>query len=190
MGKLFKFLFYPVLGLLIFGGIWLVSQRFKAPEEQLKEIYEQHFKPCLNYWTSDPAYSDSSELSQMAMKYFERGEYSLAIEGFQRFEPRTEDEGFYNFYLGIAYLKTGFDNLAINHLEKSSRAFKDFNNVHLAKWYLSLAYLKAGREKETMPVLNEIVSLNAKQKTQAQQVIQEIDQAKNPFKGLLHLLGF
>ena len=167
-----------------------VKRIFNNTAEKLKEIYEQHFKPCLNYWTSDPAYSDSSELSQMAMKYFERGEYSLAIEGFQRFEPRTEDEGFYNFYLGIAYLKTGFDNLAINHLEKSSRAFKDFNNVHLAKWYLSLAYLKAGREKETMPVLNEIVSLNAKQKTQAQQVIQEIDQAKNPFKGLLHLLGF
>jgi tetratricopeptide (TPR) repeat protein len=190
MTKMLKFLIYPSIALIFFGSIWLISQKFKAPEERLNEIYEQHFKPCLNYWTSDPAYVDSSELSQMAMKYFERAEYSLAIEGFQRFEPRTEDEGYYNLYLGIAYLKTGFDNLAISHLDKSSKAFKDFNNVHLAKWYLSLAYLKAGREKETMPVLNEIVSHNAKQKIQAQQVIQEIDQAKNPFKGFLHLLGF
>lgn len=186
MKSALKILFY--LGVIIVVSIstWFISEQFRAPEDQLLGIYDRNFKPCLNYWTTDPNYVDSTGLSQIAMKYYEKGEYALAIEGFQNIEPRAEEEGYYNLYLGISYLKTGFDNLAINSLELAVKDFKEFNNVNLSKWYLSLAFLKAGRDKEALEGLNDIVRLNAKQKSQAVLIIKDVEQAKNPLRAIVN----
>ncbi len=186
MKSAIKILFYLAVLFVVSISTWYISEQFRAPGEQLMGIYEKNFRPCLNYWTTDPNYVDSTGLSQIAMKYYEKGEYSLAIEGFQNIEPRAEEEGYYNLYLGISYLKTGFDNLAINSLELAVKNFKEFNNVHLGKWYLSLAFLKAGRDKEALEGLNDIVRLNAKQKTQAVQIIKDVEVAKNPLRGIVN----
>ncbi|MCA0426528.1 MAG: hypothetical protein LCH37_03750 [Bacteroidetes bacterium] len=185
MKSAIRFLIYLLIIVVVFLATWFISERYRAPEDKLREIYDQNFKPCLNYWTSDPNYTDSTGLSQIAMKYYEKGDYSTAIEGFQNFEPRTEEEGFYHLYLGLSYLKTDFDNLAIYRLQLATQSFRDFTNIQMSKWYLSLAYLKAGRDNEALEGFQDIVRLNARQRPQAEVIIERIEQAKNPLRAML-----
>ncbi|MBC7382179.1 MAG: hypothetical protein H7296_04195 [Bacteroidia bacterium] len=173
-----------ILFFLFFCG-WFINGKLRAPEESLRTIYSNNIKPCMNYWTTDPNFTDTNSLQAMAMRLYDQGEYVLALEAFQRFEPAKEDEALYNLYIGICYLKADFDNLAITHLLEAVNLATSYDKIQLSRWYLSLAYLKAGIEKEAIQNLEEIVEVNAPQKSQAKVIISEIAYSGNPIKGFM-----
>lgn len=76
------------------------------------------------------------------MKLYDEGEYTLALEAFQRYEPNANDEALYNLYLGICYLKSDFANLATTHLSDAASIFRKYEMIQMSRWYLALAYLK------------------------------------------------
>jgi len=159
--KAFNFI---LIILLITAGIWVADKLINKGSSDYTNTYNKYFNPCPNYWTTDSAFKDTNSMAIVAMRYYDVGNYNLAIEAFQRFEPKVDDEGFYNLYLGIAYQRSGFENLSINHLIVSSDSFKDFYNIHVAKWYLALAFLKDGRIDECQAELDEIIKINASYK--------------------------
>ena len=160
---------------------WVVYGFFFGHGSDRREIYDKYFKPCLNYWTTNAEFKDTLSLARAAMNYYDKGNYQLAIEAFQRFEPEKKDEGYYNLYYGISYLKTDFDNLAISHLLNASTLFTDFNNIYMTKWFLALAYLKSNRESECVQLLDEIIRLNASYKSVAAQLETDLKGNYNPF---------
>lgn len=185
MKSLVKIFITISLVLIVFASAWMINQKFRAPEESLKTIYSNNIKPCMNYWTTDTAFTDTISAQAMAMRLYDQGEYVLALEAFQRFEPTKEDEALYNLYIGICYLKADFDNLAITHLLEAVDLFKSYDRIQMSRWYLSLAYLKAGIQKEAVDNLQQIVELNAPQKSQAKAILSEITYTANPIKGLM-----
>ncbi len=189
MKSIFKTILTLVLLFLAFYGTWFITERLTAPEGSLHTIYSNNIKPCMNYWTTDPSFTDTNSHQALAMRLYDEGEYLLALEAFQQFEPVKEDEALYNLYIGICYLKADFDNLAITHLTQAVDLFKNFDRIQLSKWYLALGYLKAGMEKDATKTLTEIVEVNAPQKTQAKAIINEIDYSSNPIKGLMMVLS-
>jgi hypothetical protein len=136
-------------------------------------LFEKYYKPYSNYWTQS-ASNDTNRLEYVAMKYYDLKDYHLAVESFHRFEPEKKDDGYYNLYLGISYLQTGFENLAETHIYTAMDSFKEFNNIYTAKWYLALAYLKSSRVNECKKLLNEIINVNAPYKTKAKDLLDEL----------------
>lgn len=139
----------------------------------------------MNYWTTDTGFVDTVSMQAQAMKLYDEGEYTLAIEAFQRFEPQAKDEALYNFYLGFCYLKSDFANLAISHFDESSQLFKKFEMVQLSRWYLALAYLKVGDQENAVEVLKNLIEVNAPQRYVADNLLKQIDISSNPLKSLL-----
>ncbi|OYU97652.1 MAG: hypothetical protein CFE21_05010 [Bacteroidetes bacterium B1(2017)] len=170
---------------LAFIASWFITERMKAPEDTLSSLYEANIKPCMNYWTTDPEFKDTVSIQAQAMKLYDEGEYTLALEAFQRYEPTEKDEALYNLYVGICYLKSDFANLAIIHLTEAGDLFKKFEMIQMSKWYLALAHLKAGQQKEAVSKLNQIVEVNAAQRYKADEILKQIDVASNPIKSLL-----
>lgn len=182
--SLFMKLFLAVMVIGI--GFWVLNQRYISSQNNFTDLYNLYSKPCLNYWTTDTGYKDTGSMAYLAMIYYDQKNYQLALEAFQRFEPESHEEAFYNFYIGLCYLYTNFNNLAINHLEISADMFKDFSKIYLARWYLGLAYLKNNQANEALEQFEEIVKMNAQFRTQANELIREIKKRKGPFK----FLGF
>ncbi|MFN4083277.1 MAG: tetratricopeptide repeat protein [Bacteroidia bacterium] len=171
------------LALIIIGvGFWVLNQKYGSNKRNYEDLYNMYSKPCLNYWTTDTGFIDTSSMAFLAMSYYDKKNYQLALEAFQRYEPQANEEAFYNFYIGLCYLYTNFNNLAINHLEISLSLFKDFTKIHLARWYLGLAYLKSNQIKEATEQFKEIVKMNAQFRTQANELLEEIERRRNPFK--------
>lgn len=177
-----------ILSILLFFFVscvatWFITERLKTPEDALTGLYEANAKPCMNYWTTDTGFVDTVSMQAQAMKLYDEGEYTLALEAFQRFEPQAKDEALYNLYLGICYLKSDFANLAINHFVEASDEFNKFEMIQLSKWYLALAYLKAGQEKEAVHHLKEIVELNGPHRYKSEEILKQLDIASNPIEG-------
>lgn len=168
-----------------FLGSWIITESVKAPEDDLVNLYHANIKPCMNYWTTDTGFVDTVSMQAQAMKLYDEGEYTLAIEAFQRFEPQAKDEALYNFYLGFCYLKSDFANLAISHFDESSQLFKKFEMVQLSRWYLALAYLKVGDQENAVEVLKNLIEVNAPQRYVADNLLKQIDISSNPLKSLL-----
>lgn len=176
---IFLFLFFA------FAATWFITEKMKAPEDTLTSLYDANIKPCMNYWTTDPNFKDTVSLQAHAMKLYDEGEYTLALEAFQRYEPNADDEALFNLYLGICYLKSDFANLAISHLSESTELAKKFEMIQMSKWYLALAYLKAGQQKEAVEKLKQLVEVNSPQRYAADEILRQIDIASNPIKSVL-----
>lgn len=178
---------FSAISLILFAFIitWVVSEKNIAPNDSLQVIFENNMKPCMNYWTTDPSYSDTVSMHMQAMKLYDKGEYALALEAFQRFEPNENEQSLYNLYTGICLLQTDFNHLAVSKFQEAIDAGNKFEVIQLSKWYLALAYLKSGRQTEATETLKKLVEVNAAQRYQAEHIIKEIDVASNPMNHLL-----
>ncbi|MDZ4667179.1 MAG: hypothetical protein SGJ00_04770 [bacterium] len=180
-----KFLAITCFVLFAAISIWIIGERAKAPEDALAHLYDANIKPCMNYWTTDPNFVDTISLQAQAMKLYDEGEYTLALEAFQRYEPSIKDEGLYNLYLGICYLKSDFANLAIHNFLDASTQFRKYEMIQMSKWYLALGYLKLGKQKEAVETLEHLIEVNAPQRYAADAILKQIDVQSNPVKSLL-----
>jgi tetratricopeptide (TPR) repeat protein len=184
-----KFLSFTGFILFSFLSAWIISERMKAPEEALAHLYDANVKPCMNYWTTDPNFVDTISLQAQAMKLYDEGEYTLALEAFQRYEPTAKDEALYNLYLGICYLKSDFANLAVINFTEASVLFRKYEMIQMSKWYLALGYLKLGQQKEAVATLEELIKVNAPQRYAADAILKQIDVSSNPVKSLLLVMA-
>jgi cytochrome c-type biogenesis protein CcmH/NrfG len=57
--------------------------------------------------------------------------------------------------------------------------------IQMSKWYLALAYLKAGQQKEAVEKLKQLVEVNSPQRYAADEILRQIDIASNPIKSVL-----
>jgi tetratricopeptide (TPR) repeat protein len=178
---------FSAISLLLFAFIiaWVVSEKNLASNDSLHRIYDNNMKPCMNYWTTDPSYTDTVSMHMQAMKLYDKGDYALALEAFQRFEPNENEQSLYNLYTGICLLQTNFNLLAISRFQEAIEVGNKFEIIQLSKWYLALAYLKSGRQNKAIAALNKLIEINASQKYQAQNIIKQIDIARNPISHLL-----
>lgn len=161
MKKPFLF-FISLIVLVIAGGATYWYVFFGEHGDMNRQLFDKYFKPYPNVWTREQTEKfDSADLKFDAMRYYDSKNYKLALEAFHEFEPQLSEDGYYNLYLGISGLESGFTNIAIINLITSAESFHDFNDIYTAKWYLSLAYLRADRTKECIQLLEEIIKMKA-----------------------------
>jgi tetratricopeptide (TPR) repeat protein len=171
------------LGILIFillvfsfiGAYLLYKSSARSNLSGVDVIVEKHFKAYPNYYTNSEKFTDTLSLAITAMKYYTIGNYNLALNAFQKYEPLLEDDGYYYLYMGICYLKTGYSSLAIRQFTESMNSFSTFNEKIAVRWYMALAMLKAERIEDGKVVLDQLVKENTVYKKQATDILAELE---------------
>lgn len=169
------YLLVILLFLALVGGIILFMYN---PENyntsEVDSIVTENFKVYPNYYTSSDKFTDTASLALTAMKFYTLGNYQIAMETFQKYEPEPTDDGYYNLYLGICYYKIGYTSIAIGHFNESMESFPMFKDKSVAKWYMALAMLKANRVPESVAILNQLVNQNTEYKKKAQDILKQL----------------
>ena len=173
MKKALKILIIMLMLTFVSGIVWFIYNPDKYSQTVVENIVDENFKVYPNHYTSPDKFTDTLSLALSAMKFYTLGNYRLAVETFQRYEPLPEYDGYYNLYLGICYFKIGYTNVAIRHFDESAESFTMFNDKVVAKWYLSLAMLKADRIKDAKQILKQLVEQNTTYKKKAQDILKE-----------------
>lgn len=164
-----------LLMLTVVGGIfWFIYNPNTYNDEETNSIITENFKIYPNYYTSPDSFTDTNSLALSAMKFYTLGNYRLAMETFQRYEPPIEDDGYYNLYLGICYFKIGYTNISIGHFYESAESFKMFKDKTTARWYMALAMLKANRINDAKVIFENLVNQNTEYKKKAQEILKQL----------------
>ena len=174
MRKALNFLIILLIITLLGGVFWFVYTPDKYNISDIDNLVEQNFKVYPNEYTSSLKFTDSTSLALTAMKFYTLGNYKMAMETFQKYEPEPKDDGYYNLYLGICYYKIGYNSIAVGHFEESMSSFKMFNDKCVAKWYLSLGLLKSNRVKEAKVLLKELVNQNTLYEKKAKELLKAL----------------
>lgn len=156
------------------GIFWFIYTPNKYKNLDVDSIIEENFKIYPNYYTSPDSFTDTTSLALPAMKFYTLGNYQLAMETFQKYEPQIEDDGYYNLYLGICYFKIGYTNISIGHFYESAESFKMFSDKTTARWYMALAMLKANRIPEAKIIFEQMVNQNTSYKKKAQDILKKM----------------
>lgn len=146
-----------------------------------KELFAANFRP-------DVAPADKETLLEEPFSFYNAKNYTDAIETFEMaratLETRGEKQGglttsFYiHYYLGLSYLAAGsHTNNAIEELKEAIKTSANDDLKSKARWYLALAYLKTGKEKEAASLFEQISKNNeaGKYKQKAVNLLKEVN---------------
>lgn len=141
----------------LFGsGLIVYMAFFQDPDN--KAIAASHFQPYPNHLTNitrGDNQEGSSNYIDKAMRYYSGEEYGKAISLFKKAIDRDKAKGLATFYLGNAYLASGKSEKAIQTLEGADESLPSDYEVK-NEWYLALAYLSNGQEKNALMHINKV----------------------------------
>jgi tetratricopeptide (TPR) repeat protein len=150
------------LALLIASTLTLhtIYQNRNSPEA----IFESYYEPYDDLAVLRDIPTKAAIKTEAALAYNERN-YRKSIQLFKIVLEKEKDEDAL-FYLGNAYLSANMPLEAINTFEAYLSAFENYKTE--AKWYLSLSYLKAGKDQKARSLLKELAA--------------EEESAENPYR--------
>jgi tetratricopeptide (TPR) repeat protein len=125
-----------------------INQTRNTPEA----IFESYYEPYEEIAVMRDVPTKIAIKNEAAMAYNERN-YRRSIQLFKIVLEKEKDEEAL-FYLGNAYLSA---NMPLEAIDTFEAYLKDFDTYQTeAKWYLSLSYLKAGKDQKARKLLNEL----------------------------------
>ncbi len=137
-----------------------------------QELFAANFKPYPNVF--EPVVRGTGEQNKRAEAFaaYEKGEYKVAAEGFKQLLQVNEEPG--------VLLLLGNANLMLDRTSEAKENFvtlsKDFDELDLlAKWYLSLCYLKMGETDSARVLLDEIVGQGGSYSEKAKELLNKLD---------------
>ncbi len=131
------------------------------------------------YYTEYPVSSELSELSRsdddllFAIKVYEAGDYDRAIILFEMLQDSSTHGAYPRFYMGHAYL----------HINLTDRAIEAFREIldedagqleQATRWYLALAYLKAGNASLSTEQLKQIDASDSPYRSEARRLLRDL----------------
>ncbi len=144
----------------------LLRNHFKDADK-VSDLYIAHYAP---YPAEDVTRGDTKNDMSDIMKSYSRGEYKEVVSKLEELMKLSNKEQL-KLYLGNSYLNIGKEKEAIlqfKNVSDTSRYYED------ATWYRALTYLKLGKVKKSIPILEEIVSFNGLYKKNASDLIEKL----------------
>ena len=135
------------------------------------QLYAENFKPYPNVF--EPVLRGTSEQNQRAETFaaYERGEYDRAATGFKELLKMKEEPGIL-LLLGNANLILGRTSEAKENFVTLSKDFDEYDL--LAKWYLSLCYMKMGDKDSAKVLLEEIAGQGSSYQEKARELLKKM----------------
>lgn len=144
---------------------WWIGQNNKENER----LFAAYYKPYVNIdQTTRSVPSAALTERTEAFQAYDKGDYTWSIGLFKKVLAKKDDEVVL-FYLGNACLSD-------NQFREAETAFKDYLNKYQefaseASWYLSLSYIRQGKMKEALPLLEEQVKQKGSFSKQAAEIL-------------------
>lgn len=160
------------LALLLSVGSWMVKNYVFPSSER---IFETYYEPYPNTVMPIVRGAELHTIEYRAFLAYEAGDYHKAINLFNSVE-NTEDK-YIQFYRALCLLSVDKTDEAIQILmpltDPSSGTLQNIDCSQKATWYIGLAYLKQGKEKEAMYFMDILRNQNQElrfKKKEAEQV--------------------
>ena len=153
------------------GGL---IQRLSGPDLDNKAVFEKYYAP---YDVTVTYRSGSTEIDRTLLKALEKYEerdYEHALVLFEEVLNSRKDDMAVNLYSGISYMEE-------EQYQKASTSFNSIitnsDNLFIeqAKWYLSMCYIKTGKNNDAKNILKELINEQSYYEEQAGRVLKDID---------------
>ena len=153
------------------GGL---VQKLTKPSLNNNALYEIYYAP---YDATISYRSGNTEVDRVLLKAMERYEehdFANALVLFEEVVQSHEDDMAVKLYTGISYMEEEKYQKATNSFNK---IITNNNNLFIeqAKWYLSMCYIKTGKNSDAIHVLNELIQDKSTYKDQANGVLKQIE---------------
>ncbi|PKV48181.1 hypothetical protein ATE84_0172 [Aquimarina sp. MAR_2010_214] len=150
----------------ILFGVGMLLWHTYTNQHNTQDLYGAYYEP---FPVEDVMRSNTNTEVQRIIKNYAKGAYdSVAVV----LEKRPNLDNQLQLYLGNSYLNTDQE-------EKAVSLFKDIKSsgkyYEVAKWYLSLTYLKLNTPKKSIPLLKEIITYNGVYKDKAIRLLEALE---------------
>ena len=149
-----RFTLLKVAAAIVLVAVSVIIFQLRQPTSP-QDLYSQYFKPYDNEFVSPKRGVDQSlELQVQSFREYDNGNFSSAIEGFNKILEEDQENTLVLFYLGNAQLAENDGQAAIITFKRFLELSQDFTMQ--AKWYLALSYLKEDDVDEAKVLLEEL----------------------------------
>jgi TolA-binding protein len=148
--------------LVIIGGLLFSEYRTLNPDD----IYNKYYLTYKNPGTSRSAEATFNE----AIEYFNRKEFSKALEGFQTYLKLYPGSSKFEFLSGVS-------NMEIHNYPDAELSFNKVinngNNLYTedAKWYLAMCYIATSQKSKAKDQLHSIIISESNYKSRARKIL-------------------
>jgi tetratricopeptide (TPR) repeat protein len=133
-------------------AVTLTLRSIRQTQNTPEAIFESYYEPYDEIAVMRDVPTKTAIKNEAAMAYNERN-YRRSIQLFRIVLEKEKDEEAL-FYLGNSYLSA---NMPLEAIDTFEAYLKDFDTYEIeAKWYLSLSYLKAGKDQKARKLLQEL----------------------------------
>lgn len=135
--------------LLSFAIYILLSTMEKSPQNTLFKKHYAQYKHIIEIRDA----GDSTSTLYSGMQHFKTGSYEKALTSF--LEVKEKYNQISTFYIGLCYMELEYYDKAIIYLKEATETNSEQKQD--AEWYLALAYLAEGKEKDSEKMLERII---------------------------------
>lgn len=151
-------------------GSYFIATRPVEPDV----LYARYFQVYPNVF--EPVVRGTNQETPRAQAFaaYDRGDYARAASGFNQLLKEKEEPEIL-LLLGNSNLILGNAGEAKENFIRLSRDFENPNTDLLAKWYLSLCYLKLGEKESAKVLLEEIAVESSSYQEKAKEMLKKLD---------------
>lgn len=162
--------------LILIGAAWFFLD--KQPEMTAEKLYAQYMEPYPNMVTpmvrgDIPA---DTVMSEALMLYDKRAYSESAVLLQQVYDEHPNDQT--AFYLAICQLMVQKPKEAIALLEARDWKDSSYFSTAVINWYLGLAYLQLGDEKQALPRFKRVAESDDSLSAEARKVVEALESYK------------
>jgi tetratricopeptide (TPR) repeat protein len=165
--KFFKYPLAASIFVLIIISLWQLIT-IVSPER----IYNKFYSPY-DADISTRSASTSADNINIAYLLYQKGEFESSFEILNNYLLNNKDNQTARFFQGMNAMELGKFDRAISELKEVEKDYSTPYAIH-ARWYLSLAYLKAKEIDEAKKYLNRIVEDDVFYAEQAKKILKKI----------------
>ena len=138
-------------------------------------LYDEYYVPleAEGNYRGEPGQSELYDIDK-ADSLYKSGQYAQAITAYESLHGKTDKPGNVALYLGNSYMQTGQFDKAESVLGEVINAESNFLKQY-AQWYLSLVYIRQGKQKEAKDLLTMIRSQKGIYYSKAAELLEEIE---------------
>jgi len=151
--------------LISFGSYFLMNQN-----ESTNELFDKYYQLDDVYLNTRSGNAVNSSVLEQGLVLFERDEYQESINYFEQL-PNSITAIYYS---GVAHMELGEYDVATY---KFNKVIDNFLNVFYdqATWYKSLCLIKQDKSRDAHEILQEISKTDSYYKSQAKELLKELD---------------
>ncbi|OFX17942.1 MAG: hypothetical protein A2033_15305 [Bacteroidetes bacterium GWA2_31_9] len=160
---------YAAATIIIAVSIYTYNYVFNYSSENVYLAYYEKYESPGNIRTIN---QDSLDIN-LSISYYDKGEYSKAIDGFYSIDSSNSAYQMAHFYIAMSYIELKQSEKAISVLNELTKD-KRHSYYYQSNWYLALSYIQLEQTEKAKSVLNLLVNAENHYKSKAKEVLDKL----------------